>query len=134
MANDKLAQGMFLGFLAGAVTGGILGLLYAPKPGKELRGDLKEKSGEIAHDVDQYLKEAQTKAKELINEGKTKSSELIKDAKVKADELIKDAEKVIDSAKGRITNEGDRLKTAVDAGVSAFKETGEEEGSSKKNS
>lgn len=121
MANDNMAKGLLIGFLSGAVVGGIMALLYAPKTGKELRGEIKRKSGEIAEDVEEYLKDAQTKAKQLINEGKEKSATLITDAKHKADSLLKDAETILSDAKKRVAEEGSRLKGAVKAGVDAYK-------------
>jgi gas vesicle protein len=36
-----------LGVLAGAVTGGVIALLYAPKSGSELRQEIKGKANEV---------------------------------------------------------------------------------------
>jgi gas vesicle protein len=36
-----------LGVLAGAVAGGVVALLYAPKSGRELREDIRGKTGEV---------------------------------------------------------------------------------------
>jgi gas vesicle protein len=36
-----------LGVLAGAVIGGLIALLYAPKTGKETREFIRDKSGEV---------------------------------------------------------------------------------------
>lgn len=122
MSNDKLAKGLMVGFLSGAVVGGILALLYAPKPGKELREDIRRKGGEFAGDVEGYLRDAQMKSKELINEGKQVSTTLINDAKAKADTLLKDAETMLADARKRVTDEGSRLRGAVRAGVDAYKD------------
>ena len=119
--NSKISQGLLVGFLAGGVVGAVIGLLYAPKPGRELRGDIRQKSSELANDVDLYLKDAQTKAKDLINEGKAKSNTIIEDAKKKAEELLHDAESVLDGAKSKVADEGGKLKDAVRAGVDAYK-------------
>lgn len=126
MSNDKLAKGLLVGFLSGAVAGGILALLYAPKPGKELREDLRRKTGELATDVEGYLRDAQVKSKELINEGKQMSANLITEAKVKADGLLKDAEAMLANAKHRMADESARLRTAVRAGVDAYKDEQQE--------
>ncbi len=120
--QNNIAKGLLVGFLSGAVVGGILALLYAPKSGKELRSDIRKKSGEIAADVDEYLKEAQIKARQLINEGKEKSSMLIADAKAKADHLIADAESLMSEARSRVKNEGTKLRSAIQAGVEAYRE------------
>jgi gas vesicle protein len=120
--SDNATRNLLFGFLSGAVVGGIVALLYAPKPGKELRGDLMKKGGEISDDIEEYLNDAQEKARIIINEGKDKSSALITDAKRRADTLLKDAEHILSGAKQRVGEEGDRLKTAVKAGVDAYKE------------
>jgi gas vesicle protein len=119
--NSRLSQGLLVGFLAGGAVGAVLGLLYAPKSGKELRGDIRQKSGEIANDVDEYLKDAQAKAKQLINEGKEKSGQMIQDARKKAEDLLHDAETVLQGAKTRVNEESGKLKGAVRAGVDAYK-------------
>lgn len=120
--SDNATRNLLLGFLSGAVVGGIVALLYAPKPGKELRSDLMKKGGELTEDIEEYLSDAQEKARTIINEGKDKSSALITDAKRRADTLLKDAEHILSGAKQRVGEEGDRLKTAVKAGVEAYKE------------
>lgn len=44
MSEERgVAKGLFLGFLAGGIVGGVLALLYAPKSGKELRQDIRNK-------------------------------------------------------------------------------------------
>ena len=120
--SDNATRNLLLGFLSGAVVGGIVALLYAPKPGRELRGDLMKKGGELADEVEDYLHDAHEKARSIINEGKEKSSALVSDAKRRADGLLKDAEHILSGAKQRMNEEGDRLKTAVKAGVDAYKE------------
>lgn len=125
--SDNASRNLLLGFLSGALVGGVVALLYAPKPGRELRGDLMKKGGELADDIEDYLQDAQEKARIIINEGKEKSSALITDAKRRADGLLKDAEHILSGAKQRMNDEGDRLKTAVKAGVDAYKEERDKE-------
>jgi len=56
------------GFALGAITGTILGLLFAPKAGKELRQDIKEKSSEYYGLAKEKLKEGLEVSKEKIGE------------------------------------------------------------------
>ncbi len=120
--SDNASRNLLLGFLSGALVGGVVALLYAPKTGKELRGDLAVKGGKVAEDVEGYLQDAQEKAKIIINEGKDKSAALISDAKKKADTLLQDAESILGGARQRVSDESDKLKTAVKAGVDAYKD------------
>jgi gas vesicle protein len=132
--ENNSGKGLFIGLLAGGAIGALLGLLFAPKAGRELREDIKHKSDEYMDDAEKYIADAKTKAKDLINEGKKRSEKLISDAKTKSDELLKDAEKVFVDAKAKATgavstgrktfdNETDKLKTAFKAGVDAYKES-----------
>ena len=132
--ENNFGKGLMLGFLAGGAIGAAFALLYAPKSGKELREEIKIKSDDYLDDAEKYIAEAKDRAINLINEGKKKSDKLIKDAKVKSDKLMKDAEKVMHDAKqktgdylktGKETadQKRDQIKTAIKAGVDAYKET-----------
>lgn len=135
MANENnFGKGLFIGLLTGGAIGALLALLYAPKSGKELRTDIKNKTDEYLHDAEQYISDAKVKAKELINDGKKKSEKIISDAKEKSDELLKDAEHIFKTAKTKageavhsgkkaFEDETSKLKTAFKAGVDAYKET-----------
>src|SRR6266404_3153381 len=123
MTEEKsgLAKGLFIGFLAGSVIGAIAALLYAPKSGRELRTDIKRKAADIAEDATQYVKAARAKTFEVMNEGKTRSEQLVNDAKEKADHILGSAEKVLTGIRERAHEEQKRLKSALRAGVDAYK-------------
>ncbi len=134
MSQDNSSKGLLFGFLAGGVIGAIAALLYAPKSGRELRNDIRSKSDEYYDDVEKYFSDARDKAKDLINDGKKKSEKLISDAKVKSEELLKDAEKIFNDARSKaegyvskgketVDQETTKVKTAIKAGVDAYKET-----------
>jgi gas vesicle protein len=81
------------GFALGALAGTVLGLLFAPKSGKELREEIKEKSGE-------YYDKAKEKAGEAYVAGKD----------------------VADKAKDKLTDAADKVKRAVETGVQSARE------------
>lgn len=126
-SNNNTGKGLFWGFLAGGVIGAVVALLYAPKSGRELRKDIKDKTDEYIGEAEKYMADAKERAKSLINEGRKKSDKIIDDAKTKSEALLKDAEKIFKDAKSKtsdtIGGETDRLKNAVKAGVDAYKET-----------
>jgi gas vesicle protein len=49
--NKDHAIGFGIGFLTGAVIGGVIALLYAPKTGKETRQLIKDKTTEVVDAV-----------------------------------------------------------------------------------
>lgn len=110
-----------IGFLSGAVVGAIVALLYAPKSGKELRRDIKEKAGDLKDEVAEKLRVAKTKAADIINEGKRRSDQIIYDAKEQASHLLDDADKLISTAKERAGEEAKKVNVAFRTGVDAYK-------------
>ena len=81
MAEHEKPQGHFLmGFLIGSVLGALAGIFFAPKSGKELRADIKEKGSEVLKDGKEIYADASTRAKEIIKEAKQQSSVAIDEA------------------------------------------------------
>ncbi len=80
-------------FLAGAGIGAILGLLFAPKSGKETRDYITAKAGE---------------GRELLTS--------------KGKELRKQAEEYVDRGKDLVARQKDQLSAALEAGKQAYQE------------
>ena len=81
MAEHEKPQGhFFMGLLIGGALGALAGIFFAPKSGKELRSDIKEKGNEILKDAKEIYADASTKAKEIIEEAKHQAEELKKEA------------------------------------------------------
>jgi gas vesicle protein len=72
--HEKPQSHLFMGFLIGSVLGALAGILFAPKSGKELRSDIKEKGSEVLKEVDRHLSEARQKAKEILARGEKKET------------------------------------------------------------
>ena len=70
------ARGLFFGSL----LGGIAGLLMAPKSGKELRREIKEKAGETWEEGRQFYSESSSKAKAIVENAKHRAEELKREA------------------------------------------------------
>lgn len=78
------ARGDFYSFLGGvlfgAVIGGVLGILYAPKAGEETRKDIKEKAGEVYEKSKDIYAEQRERIGQAVETGKeaitAKSGEL----------------------------------------------------------
>jgi len=59
-----------IGLLTGTVLGAGLGLLFAPKAGSELRGQISEKAGNLANTASEGYRKASETANEWVEKGK----------------------------------------------------------------
>jgi gas vesicle protein len=66
-----------MGFIIGLLTGAVVALLYAPKPGDMTREELRVRSDELKRRADELQKiandlsqQAQVKGRELVDEAK----------------------------------------------------------------
>ncbi len=132
MSQNNSVKGFLIGFLAGGTVGAIVALLTAPKSGKELRGDIKQKSGEYLDEADKYFMEKKNQAGKVFKEGKRKFTMIMNDVKSKPEAILKDAEQVysdakvktkevLHSGKERIETEAGRIKSSVEAGIETYK-------------
>jgi len=69
-----------MGLLIGGALGALIGIFFAPKSGKELRSDIKDKGSEVLKDAKKIYADASTKTKEIIEEAKYQAKELKKEA------------------------------------------------------
>jgi gas vesicle protein len=69
-----------MGLLIGGVLGALASIFFAPKSGKELRSDIKEKGNEFLKDTKEIYADVGTKAKEMIGEVKHQAKDLKKEA------------------------------------------------------
>ncbi len=71
--------GVFIALLAGLAIGAVLGILFAPKSGKDTREDLVEKSERLMELGKESVSDVVGKTRDLAESGKKKFEEL-KDA------------------------------------------------------
>ena len=67
---DREDSGKLGWFVAGAVLGGAVALLYAPKSGKETRAFINKKTGEGKEALNQTGKDVAEKSREIFDRGK----------------------------------------------------------------
>ena len=103
-----------VGFLIGVAAGSIIALLYAPKSGKELRGDIRNGSSELLKKAAQRRDEIVSKAKVVANTLNEKGEHLIATTKKFADGKFPGAVEAIEK---EISN----LKYAVSSAVTTYR-------------
>jgi gas vesicle protein len=67
---EKEESGKLGWFMAGAILGGAVALLYAPKAGKETRQFITKKTGEGREALSETGKEVYEKGREIYDKGK----------------------------------------------------------------
>ena len=76
--NKDNAIGFGIGLLTGAVIGGIVALLYAPRAGKETRQIIKDKTIEVVDAVREKTGEVIDSVKEAASEAGRKGQATVK--------------------------------------------------------
>ena len=57
MENGNNQNNFLKGFLFGSIFGALVGIFFAPKSGKKLRSEIKEKGSKILKDAEETYKE-----------------------------------------------------------------------------
>ena len=116
--NSDLLKGLFIGGLIGVV----LGILYAPKSGKETREDIAQKTDELLGKTKEEYEKAVEKSKTAYETAVKR----LKDLEISAKEKVEEAEGKISEFANlgaeAISVNKNRFKKAIDAGVEAYRE------------
>jgi len=99
------------GLVVGGLIGAAIGILFAPKSGKETRQDLANKADEML-----------AKAKEEYARAAEKSKAAYDAALVRLKDAEGAARERVDEIAGTLAENKNRLKKAFEAGVDAYKE------------
>ena len=91
--------GSFFAFLLGMVTGGILGILYAPDKGTNTRDKLSYQLDKLKKQLEGFLDDVIDGKEILDNDAKNQGEKIVKDAKDKAERLLDDVNGLIDQIK-----------------------------------
>lgn len=68
--RDSSAGLVLLSFIVGGIAGGVLGVLFAPKSGKETRDDISEAAAEIKKEAQKFTKDAKARVDGFVEESK----------------------------------------------------------------
>jgi gas vesicle protein len=121
MANDN--RQAFGWFLAGLGIGALVGILYAPKSGKETRDDIVASAKDSTEYVRTRAREVAEQAGGLVEKGKSQATEYVQRGKEVVDRGRAQWEDFIDRGKGFVNDQQAKVAAAVDAGKHAYMET-----------
>jgi len=121
--NNDLLKGLFIGGLIGIA----LGVLFAPKSGKETREDIARKTSDVLDKAKEEYEKAAEKAKLIYEASLNDLKEFNARTKEKAGELGNKVSELTQHGVEKIQSNKNRLQKAIDAGMDAYKEeTGKE--------
>jgi|ERR1039458_1161856 gas vesicle protein len=119
MAEEKQSSG-FSWFLAGLGLGALIGVLYAPKAGKETREELISSAREGTEYLKQRSRDAVDQMNDLVDRSKTqvddyvgRGKEYVERGRAQWDEFVNQGRQFVNDQSGRVS-------AAVDAGRQAY--------------
>ena len=115
MENRK-SQKVAAAFLFGAVVGGVMALLYAPKSGKETRND-------ISDEINNYMKKASDAKNNIIEKAKKFSNDMVDQTEKVYSDIRSFKEGKYSGTAEKIESEISRLRRAIKAAVDSYKDT-----------
>jgi gas vesicle protein len=121
--SNDLLTGLFIGGLIGAV----LGVLFAPKSGKETREDIARKADEILLKTKEEYQKAVEKSKAAYEASLENLKVFEESAREKVSEMGGKVSEIAHKGAETIENNKNRLKKALDAGLEAYREENNKE-------
>lgn len=87
--SNKRGKDIAIGVVVGGVVGSLAALLFAPKSGKDLRGDIANQAQQIGNKTKEWAETAGTKAHELARTVQEQAADWVDRAKEAAQCLAK---------------------------------------------
>lgn len=112
----------FRGLLVGGLIGAVIGILYAPKSGKETREEIGRKTEEIMAKAKEEYELALERSKKAYDVAVKCLHQMESSAKDKFIEMEEKVGGLAERGKETLQDTNGRFKKAMDAGVEAFKE------------
>jgi gas vesicle protein len=141
MAQNEDGSSGLAWFLAGLGIGTLVGVLYAPKAGKETREDLmntareaqeraaelveqgRQKAGEYVETGKQYVEQASAKAADLVEQGKQQASASIDKGREYYEKGRTQWTQYVEKGKGLVNEQQAKVGAAADAAKDAYVNT-----------
>jgi gas vesicle protein len=127
MAEDNRAQGLAW-FLAGLGIGALVGILYAPKSGRETREDIAQGTREGAEYLRTKSKQAVRQMGDMVDKGKEQIGDYADRGREVVDRGRAQWEEFVERGKSLVGDQATRVSAAVDAGREAYRSAATEPG------
>src|ERR1017187_8803185 len=107
-------------FVAGLGVGALVGILYAPKSGRETREDLVTGAKEGTEYLRTRTRQAAEQASVLVDKGKEQVGEYVERGREVVDRGRAQWEEFVERGKNLVSEQSTRVSAAVDAGRGAY--------------
>jgi gas vesicle protein len=122
MAEETKVYGLAW-FVAGLGVGALVGILYAPKSGRETREDLVSGAREGKEYLRERTRQAADQVGTLVDKGKEHAGEYVERGREVVDRGRAQWEEFVERGKNLVNDQTTRVAAAVDAGREAYKTT-----------
>ncbi|MGH9599090.1 MAG: YtxH domain-containing protein [Terracidiphilus sp.] len=122
MAEETKTFGMAW-FLAGLGVGALVGVLYAPKSGRETREDLVSSAKDSTDFLRAKSRQAADEMSVMVDKSKEQVHEYVERGREAVDRGRAQWEEFVDRGKNFVADQGTRVSAAVDAGRQAYRST-----------
>jgi gas vesicle protein len=122
MAEENKSYGLAW-FLAGLGVGALVGILYAPKSGRETREDLLTGAREGSDYLRTKTREAAENVSALVDKSKEQVGEYVDLGREAVDRGRAQWEEFVERGKNLVADQTTRVSAAVDAGRQAYRST-----------
>lgn len=134
MADNDSSVGGFGWFLAGLGIGALVGVLYAPKSGKETRDDLmagaldaRDRANQLYNQgmeqAGQYVQQGKENVNQYVQQGKDAMGQYVDKGKEYYDKGRTQWSQYIDKGKGLVQEQQDKVASAIDSAKQAYTNT-----------
>jgi gas vesicle protein len=120
MADEN--NGGFAWFLAGLGIGALVGVLYAPKSGKETRDDLKAGALDAKERATKLYGDASDQVADYVRQGRDTANEYVDKGREYYEKGRTQWNDYVDKGKELIQTQADAAKAAVEAGKTVYVE------------
>jgi gas vesicle protein len=128
MADNDNGSGLGW-FLAGLGIGAIVGVLYAPKSGRETREDLVQAGLDAKEKAAVYAQQGVDKANEYVGEGKQVAADYVDKGKEYYEKGRSQWTDYVEKGKSLVQDQQDKVQDAINAGKEAYASKVEEHSS-----
>jgi gas vesicle protein len=119
---SEKSSDLLKGLLIGGFIGVVLGILYAPKSGKETREDIARTTEDLLSKGKEEYEKAVERSKSAYEAAVIRLKGLEISAKEKVEEIESKASEFAHKGADAVAGSKNRLKKAIDAGVEAYRE------------